>query len=170
MASVERTAYPRFRRLVTARELASLSPTEDEVRWASGRARSDEHLLALVLSLTCSRRLGYFPRADEVPLVVVEHVRCCLELPEGTTAFCEARNVKAQRQLVRFGEYATDGLTIAPAAFDPRLNLSVPVVGVVETPIDAPPKGRLAGEIDSLSASRAAGRRALASTPGDRQC
>lgn len=31
MASIERTAYPRFRRLVTARELASLSPSEDDV-------------------------------------------------------------------------------------------------------------------------------------------
>jgi len=31
MASIERTAYPRFRRVVTALELASLSPTEDEV-------------------------------------------------------------------------------------------------------------------------------------------
>ena len=41
MASIERTAYPRFRRLVTARELALLSPTEAEVAWAKDRARSD---------------------------------------------------------------------------------------------------------------------------------
>jgi hypothetical protein len=26
-------------------------------------------------------------------------------------------------RIKRFGEYATDGLTIPPAAFDPRLNL-----------------------------------------------
>jgi uncharacterized protein DUF4158 len=84
MASIERTAYPRFRRLVTARELAALTPTEDEVAWARERARSGEHLLALVLSLRCFQRLGYFPRADDVPLAVVEHVRRCLELPEGT--------------------------------------------------------------------------------------
>jgi hypothetical protein len=29
----------------------------------------------------------------------------------------------------RFGEYATDGLTIPPAAFDPHLDLSAPVAG-----------------------------------------
>jgi len=101
MASIERTAYPRFRRVVTALELAALSPTADNVRWAKARARSDEHLLALVVALACFQRLGYFPRADEIPAAVVEHVRRCLELPEGTTGACEPRNVKAQRQLVR---------------------------------------------------------------------
>ena len=28
-----------------------------------------------------------------------------------------------RERIKRFGEYATDGLTIAPAAFDPHLNL-----------------------------------------------
>ncbi|MGI8429765.1 MAG: Tn3 family transposase, partial [Solirubrobacteraceae bacterium] len=101
MASVERTAYPRFRRLVTARELALLSPTEDEVAWARAHARSGEHLLALVLSLRCFQRLGYFPRADEVPLAVVEHFRRALGLPEGTTASRGAETGKWQRWLVR---------------------------------------------------------------------
>lgn len=44
MASIERTAYPRFRRLVTAAELAGLSPTEDEATWARS---------GLVLTSTC---------------------------------------------------------------------------------------------------------------------
>ena len=84
MASIERTAYPRFRRLVTARELAWLSPTGDDVAWARARTRSDEHLLALVLSLRCFQRLGYLPALGDVPLAVVEHVRGCLDVPEGT--------------------------------------------------------------------------------------
>ena len=53
MASIERTAYPRFRRLVTARELVTLTPTEAETDWASERTRSDSHLLALALALKC---------------------------------------------------------------------------------------------------------------------
>lgn len=101
MASIERTAYPRFRRLVSARELSSLSPTDDEVAWARARARSGEHLLALVLSLRCFERLGYFPRPDEVPLAVVEHVRRCLELPEGTTPSRGSETAKWQHGLVR---------------------------------------------------------------------
>jgi hypothetical protein len=101
MASIERTAYPRFRRLITTRELASMSPSEDDVSWATAHARSDEYLLSLVVSLACFRRLGYFPRTEDVPGEVVEHLRRCLELPAGTSPWCEARNVKAQRQLVR---------------------------------------------------------------------
>ena len=62
MASIERTAYPRFRRVVSARELADLTPTADDVTWARQLSRTDEHLLALVVALRCFGRLGYFPR------------------------------------------------------------------------------------------------------------
>src|SRR5450755_1922077 len=99
VASIERTAYPRFRRLVTAQDLAFMSPAEDEVAWA--RARSDEHLLALVLALRCFQRLGYFPRRAEVPEIVVEHIRRGLRLPEGTAAFSAVDTGKWQRRLVR---------------------------------------------------------------------
>ena len=101
MASIERTAYPRFRRLVTAQDLAFMSPAEDEVAWARARARSDEHLLALVLALRCFQRLGYFPRLAEVPEIVVEHIRRGLRLPEGTAAFSAVDTGKWQRRLVR---------------------------------------------------------------------
>ncbi|MGO9792046.1 MAG: DUF4158 domain-containing protein [Solirubrobacteraceae bacterium] len=101
MASIERTAYPRFRRLVTTQDLAFMSPAEDEVAWARARARSDEHLLALVLALRCFQRLGYFPRRAEVPEIVVEHIRRGLRLPEGTTAFSAVDTGKWQRRLVR---------------------------------------------------------------------
>jgi Domain of unknown function (DUF4158) len=101
MASIERTAYPRFRRLVTAQDLAFMSPAEDEVVWARARARSDEHLLTLVLALRCFQRLGYFPRLAEVPEIVVEHIRRDLRLPEGTVAFSAVDTGKWQRRLVR---------------------------------------------------------------------
>ncbi|MGQ0678329.1 MAG: DUF4158 domain-containing protein [Actinomycetota bacterium] len=79
MTSIERTVYPRFGRLVSARELTGMSPSADEVLWARSVARSDAHLLALVLSLKSFQRLGYFPRRGEVPDVVTEHLRRCLD-------------------------------------------------------------------------------------------
>jgi Domain of unknown function (DUF4158) len=69
MTSIERTAYPRLGRVVTARELDRLSPLPDEIEWARDRASSDEHLLTLVVSLKCFQRLGYFPRCEQVPKV-----------------------------------------------------------------------------------------------------
>ena len=49
MASTERTAYPRFKRFMSVRELhAFYTPQPDEIVWAGEAAGSDEHLLALV--------------------------------------------------------------------------------------------------------------------------
>lgn len=81
MTSIERTAYPRFPRLLSARELhVFYTPTADEVEWAGGATESDGALLGLVLALKCFQRMGRFPRQDEVPGVVVDHVRRCLDL------------------------------------------------------------------------------------------
>ncbi len=47
VTSIERTAYPRFKRLITAHELhLFFSPSRDEVEWAAARAGCDEHLPA----------------------------------------------------------------------------------------------------------------------------
>jgi hypothetical protein len=63
MASIERTAYPRLKRQVTARELRDVfTPSPDEIDWAQGLTRSEEHLLAVVVLLKCFQRLGYSPR------------------------------------------------------------------------------------------------------------
>ena len=76
MTSIERTAYPRFKRLLSARELhVFFTPQPDEVGWARGAAGSDEHVLALMVWLKCFGRLGYFPALDAVPAAVVDHVR-----------------------------------------------------------------------------------------------
>jgi len=102
MTSIERTAYPRFGRLVTSRELAGMSPSSDEVLWARGLARSEEHLLALVLSLKCFQRLGYFPRRMDVPDVVADHLRGSPELAgDVEPEVGSERTVTAQHQLVR---------------------------------------------------------------------
>ena len=82
MASIERTAYPRFKRAVSARELhESFTPTLGEIDWARSKTHSDEHVLALVVLLKCYQRLGYFPVLGEAPVAVVEHVGGRLGLP-----------------------------------------------------------------------------------------
>ena len=47
MASIERTAYPRFKRFMSAREQhVFYTPRPDEIVWAREATSSDEHLLA----------------------------------------------------------------------------------------------------------------------------
>ena len=101
MASIERTAYPRFRRMVTARELGALTPDDDEIAWATHQTRSHSHLLALLLSLKCFQRLGYFPRLDDIPEVVVDHIRWRLELKAEVGPTREERTAARQHDLVR---------------------------------------------------------------------
>lgn len=87
LTSIERTAYPRFKRLITAHELhLFFSPTREEAAWAAERMDADGHQLALLLALKSYQRMGRFPKPDEYPEMVVDFVRRAVELPEGTTA------------------------------------------------------------------------------------
>jgi hypothetical protein len=103
VTAIDRTAYPRLGRGTARRELQEcFMPTGSEVVWARERARSASHLLALVVLLKVFGRLGYFPRLDDVPAVVVEHVRDCLGLGEGVVAEHDPeRTLRGQRALVR---------------------------------------------------------------------
>jgi hypothetical protein len=103
VTSVDRTAYPRFGRVVSARELAeAFTPSAAEVEWARGRTQDPQHLLALVVWLKSYQRLGYFPKLDEVPEAVTRHVRGLLELDDDVDLErAAARSAKRQRQFVR---------------------------------------------------------------------
>ncbi|MEV4394824.1 DUF4158 domain-containing protein [Nonomuraea sp. NPDC049607] len=83
VTSINRTAYPRFPRVVTARDLAeNFTPVDAEVAWARGRTQDEHHLLMLVVWLKSHQRLGYFPKIGEVPTAVAGHVREALGLAE----------------------------------------------------------------------------------------
>lgn len=103
MASIERTAYPRFRKAVPARELHEVfTPSPAEVRWARETARTEANLLVLLVLLKGLQRLGYVPRLADVPVLVVVHLRSCLDLAEDVDLVAESeRTVERYRQLVR---------------------------------------------------------------------
>jgi Domain of unknown function (DUF4158) len=87
LSSIERTAYPRFPRLISARELhVFYTPASEEITWAGEVTNSDESLLGLVLALKCFQRMGRFPRDEEIPELVVDHVRRGLGLDAGVSA------------------------------------------------------------------------------------
>ncbi|MBW8482621.1 Tn3 family transposase [Actinomadura parmotrematis] len=103
MTSVDRTAYPGFARVVSARELAeAFSPTEAEVEWARGRTQDENHQLALMVWLKAYQRLGYFPKVEDVPAAVVGHVRGALGLGDDVELErAAARSAKRHREFVR---------------------------------------------------------------------
>jgi len=63
VACIDRTAYPRFTLVVTARELAEgFTPTTADGEWARRRKQDVQHLLVFVLWLK-SKGSGVLPNA-----------------------------------------------------------------------------------------------------------
>jgi Domain of unknown function (DUF4158) len=59
VTSIERTAYPQFRRLTSARVLhVFFTPSDDEVGWARERSETTESLLALLVALKCFQKMA----------------------------------------------------------------------------------------------------------------
>ncbi|MFK0380326.1 Tn3 family transposase [Pandoraea sp. NPDC090278] len=79
MASIERTAYPRFPRTLTLRDLqTSFTPGPEEIEWALGFARTPDRRLALLVMLKCFQFLRRFPTVEAIPADIVEHISATL--------------------------------------------------------------------------------------------
>lgn len=103
MASIERTAYPRFRHEPNARELQDLfTPAQEEAEFARSIVRgSDEHFFAAALLLKCLQYLGYFPELSEIPAAIINHVRVCLRLrPDARPAYDQTRTMRRHQTAI----------------------------------------------------------------------
>jgi hypothetical protein len=111
LTSIERTAYPQFRRLTTARVLhVFFTPTEDEVAWARERTLNPEVMLTLVVDLKCFQKMARFCSRGEIPQAVTDHVRYCLGLaPEVEPDHGAARTARLHRSQVRERQGVTYG-------------------------------------------------------------
>ncbi len=83
MASIERTAYPRFKRYFTPDELREIyTPTTTEIAFSLANTTGQKNFFNLIVLLKSFQRLGYFPQLAEIPKPIVSHIRDCLKLPE----------------------------------------------------------------------------------------
>jgi len=65
MASIERTAYPRYNRFLTPQEIQTqYTLTDDERAWLQTITRGDNPTLCGALLLKAFQHLGYFPPLD----------------------------------------------------------------------------------------------------------
>ena len=76
MTALERTAYPRFKRRPTAKELAEVyTPTAEDLAFVRGIARGAAPTLTAMVLLNSFERLGYMPRLQDVPFAIIGHIR-----------------------------------------------------------------------------------------------
>jgi len=103
LASIDRTAYPRFKRHPSAAELRELyTPTDAELAWATATtAKRPASTLALLVLLKGFQRLGYLPRLADVPPMVVAHVRACARLGAHIKPEVSARTLYRHHHAVR---------------------------------------------------------------------
>ncbi|MGY6258826.1 Tn3 family transposase [Paraburkholderia caledonica] len=81
MATLERTAYPRFPEVLAPRELqACYTPLPDELEWARRSTRGERPRLGLLVLLKVFQQLHYFPPLDSIPAAVVDHVRAAADI------------------------------------------------------------------------------------------
>jgi TnpA family transposase len=82
VSSIERTAYPKFKRHFTAKELTEIyTPSKSEIAFAYSTTKGQDNIFNLIVALKAFQRLGYFPKLSEIPPVVVNHIRSSLKLP-----------------------------------------------------------------------------------------
>lgn len=102
MASIERTAYPRFKRRPSAQELTEVyTPSTEELVFIREHARGPSPTLAVVVLLESMQRLGYLPRLQDVPFAVVAHIRSCLRLAPNTALDVGARTLYRHHAAIR---------------------------------------------------------------------
>lgn len=103
MASIERTAYPRFKRSPTPQHLHALyTPNDYELIFAQKSARSPTSQLGLLVLLKSFQQLGYFPKIIDVPVAIVNHLRNCLSLiPAIEPGYEETRTLYRHHQAIR---------------------------------------------------------------------
>lgn len=78
MASIERTAYPRFAsgRTLKKRELEQFySLTPDELRYLNANIRGTNMRLNFAVQLKTFQRLGYFIELKNVPSAIIEYIK-----------------------------------------------------------------------------------------------
>ncbi len=122
MASIERTAYPQFKRNPVVRELVTAyTPTDAELAFITDSARQPGHRLTLAVLLKSFQRLGYFPAIDEVPAAVVRHLRNALRYrvqvkPADIAPNKRYRYFQRIRTYLQVHAYADGGLDVAARA------------------------------------------------------
>ena len=104
MASIERTAYPRFKRYYTAKELQEIyTPKPSEIAFGRTATTGEENYLNLIVLLKSFQRLGYFPKLSDIPDRVINYIRTFLKLPPNLDfGYQYSQILSRHKQAIRF--------------------------------------------------------------------
>lgn len=103
MASIERTAYPRFKRYYTIKELETIyTPTPLETSFALSNTTGQVNYFNLIVLLKTFQRLGYFPKLSEIPSQIINYIHNRLNLPdEVKLGYEQGRTLYRHKNVIR---------------------------------------------------------------------
>jgi TnpA family transposase len=102
MASIERTAYPRFKAALSPQELQTLyDPSDDERQFVLSHTREAAQQLTLLALLKTHQYLGYLPVADDIPAQILHYLCQQCNLPPETQLHETKHYRYRYRQLIR---------------------------------------------------------------------
>ena len=114
MTTIERTAYPRFKRALSERDLTEVyTLTEDGQVFIDTSVYSDPARLNLALLLKSCQRLAYFPNLKTMPKRIVTHIRQQLQIASDVNVGYEWR-----RTLYRHHTLIREYLDVQPYGQD----------------------------------------------------
>src|SRR6266487_2639439 len=134
MTSLERTAYPRFSRAPSLKELRELyTPTPHDIAFVTTRARGDSPQFALMILLKAFQRLGYFPNPQEIPGAVISHIRAVMRFPDDLVPDIVSRTLYRYHAAIRaYLEIKSEGKYVRHVA----AKAIYEAVQVMDTPAD----------------------------------
>ena len=145
MATVERTAYPRFPKAFSAAELqAFYTPDVEELEWVRRNARGQSSRLGLLVLLKVFQQMHYFPFVDVIPAAVIEHIRSSADIAaEAEFSYDRSRSPALFRHYVAIREflgiqsyYGTDANEIAVRAAHEAAETMDQPVDIINATID----------------------------------
>lgn len=81
MTAIERTAYPRFTRAPSVKDLRTIyTPTPTDMPFAAITARGPAQKFGLMILLKVYQPLRYFPKPEAIPGAIMSHIRSVLKL------------------------------------------------------------------------------------------
>lgn len=79
MASIERTAYPRYKLIITKQELTTFfTPTLEETIQGMSIVDNQRLLIIFLVLLKSLQRLYYFPNLESIPMAIINHIGACI--------------------------------------------------------------------------------------------
>ncbi|AJZ56150.1 tn3 transposase DDE domain protein [Paraburkholderia fungorum] len=146
MATIERTAYPRFPKIFSAAELqAFYTPDVEELEWVRRNARGQSSRLGLLVLLKVFQQMHYFPFVDVIPAAVIEHIRSSADIgAEAEFSYDRSRSPALFRHYVAIREflgiqsyYGTDANEIAVRAAHEAAETMDQPVDIINATIDS---------------------------------